>query len=269
MGDLLYIKSVGQRDDVINITPESIAKTRCLREGLITDTNTEFIRETAEDHTSEPIKRIEDINRIAEFLLSGNRYRDYMLFIVGINLGLRVSDLIQLRFSDFINSDNTFKLTFPILEKKTTNTRKVKRNRYLTINDAVVEAICLYLEHNQCKLDDFLFRGESNRADKSKPITRKSVDRIIKGIAEDLNLEYKVSTHTLRKTFGYHQMMMDHNDPRRLLLLQKMFGHSSSAQTLDYIGLTGEEVRDAYLNLNLGTDSCYIYNAVTAVKDIS
>lgn len=46
---------------------------------------------------------------------------------------------------------------------------------------------------------------------------------------------------------------MSHNDPRKLLLLQKMLGHSSSAQTLDYIGITAEEMDEAYRNLNLGS----------------
>ena len=68
----------------------------------------------------------------------------------------------------------------------------------------------------------------------------------------DLSLNVKVSTHTLRKTFCYHQMLMSHNDSRKLLLLQKMLNHSSPAQTLDYIGITSEEIEEAYRNLNLG-----------------
>ena len=65
-----------------------------------------------------------------------------------------------------------------------------------------------------------------------------------------------MSTHTLRKTFAYHQMVMSGNDPRKLLLLQKMFGHSTAAQTLDYIGITSEEIDEAYRRLNLGSVSC-------------
>ena len=65
-----------------------------------------------------------------------------------------------------------------------------------------------------------------------------------------------MSTHTLRKTFAYHQMVMSNNDPRKLLLLQKMMGHSTSAQTLDYIGITGEEIEEAYRKLNLGSATC-------------
>jgi hypothetical protein len=53
-------------------------------------------------------------------------------------------------------------------------------------------------------------------------------------------------------------MLISKNDPRKLLLLQKMFGHSTSAQTLDYIGITGEEIEEAYLSLNLGGTRSYV-----------
>ena len=79
-----------------------------------------------------------------------------------------------------------------------------------------------------------------------------SIDRILKGIANDLHLNIRMSSHTLRKTFCYHQMVMSHNDSRKLLLLQKILNHSSPAQTLDYIGITSEEIEEAYKNLNLG-----------------
>ena len=228
---------------------------RQLRAGLIAPAIESTQREVVEDHAADPIKDMQDIFRISEFLISQNRYRDNMLFIVGINFGLRVSDLLVLRFADLINPDCTFRDCFAIIEKKTSNTRKVKKNRYISINTAVIEAVTLFLENTpNVRLSDYLFRSESNRgSNQNKPINRKSVDRILKGIGNDLGLTAHMSTHTLRKTFGYHQMVMSGNAPRKLLLLQKIFGHSTSAMTLDYIGITLEEIEDAYRNLNLGS----------------
>lgn len=220
--------------------------------------------ELAAEHTSEPIRSLDDIDRICKYLISNNRWRDYMLFIVGINFGLRVSDLRHLRFSNIINQDLTFKESFPILEIKTKNTRKVRRNRYITINRAVIDAVTLYLEHTPfVKLTDYMFRCESNRGINSgEPITAKSIDRILKGINDDLGLGIHMSTHTLRKTFGMHQMMMSNNDPRKLLLLSKMFGHSSTVITMDYIGITDDEMGNAYRNLNLGSRYNYIDSCI-------
>lgn len=239
---------------------------RQLKAGLIAPAAEDVEYEIASEHTSEPIKSIDDINRITQYLIEQHRWRDNMLFIVGINFGLRVSDLISLRFSHIINNNFTFKDKFPIIEKKTKNTRKVKKNRYLTINTAVIEAVTLYLEHTPgVRLSDYMFRSEStggnynedNKGDRENlPLSRCSVDRILKGIANDLNLNCKVSTHTLRKTFAYHQMVMSGNSQRKLLVLQKMFNHSSAAQTLDYIGITSEEIDEAYRLLNLGSLTC-------------
>ncbi len=241
-------------DAVIDV--KAVAQSRrLLQAGLIAPATEDTSYEVAGEHASEPIKNVDDIYAVSEWFITRGRYRDNMLFIVGINFGLRVSDLLTLRFSHLIDEQFRFKTTFPILEKKTRNTRKVKRNRYITINDAVVDAVTLYLENTPgVKLSDFMFRGESNRCgkDNNKAMSRKSADRILKEVGEALGLGIHIATHTLRKTFAYHQMVMSNNDPRKLLLLQKMFGHSTSAQTLDYIGITGEEIEEAYMQLNLG-----------------
>lgn len=243
-----------------NFTPGVIdvkqltAQTRKLKQGLIAPAQTEYETHLAEAHDAEPIKSLDTINEISDFLVSNGRFRDNMLFIVGINLGLRVSDLRLLRFSHLISDNFIFRNSFDILEKKTENTRKQRRNRSLSINDAIIEAVTLYLENTpNVTLSDYLFKSESNRNRGPSPITRKSIDRILKGIASDLELDIRVSTHTLRKTFGYHQMVMSNNSSRKLVVLQKMFGHSSAAQTLDYIGITREEIDEAYRNLNLGS----------------
>lgn len=221
----------------------------------------------AEDHAADPIKSVHDIDRLSSHLINEGRYRDNMLFIVGINLGLRVSDLVTLRFSDLIDENFAFKDSFPIFEKKTRNTRKVKRNRYLTINEAIMDAVELYLSHHPAKLDDYMFKSESNRGgNQNQPLSTYSVERLLKKAASEIGLTCHVSTHTLRKTFGYHQMAMSGNDSRKLLLLQKIFGHSSVAQTLDYIGITDEEIEAAYKDLNLGSRNCYA--KFSAIREI-
>lgn len=258
MGTIIQANFTNRPGEVIDLARVTTAKNRRLDAGMIAPAETPVQMQLATEHASEPIKSVDDINRISEYLVQNGRYRDNMLFVVGINFGLRVSDLIRLTFSHLIDDNFCFRVTFPILEMKTRNTRKVTRNRYITINDAVVEAVTLYLTHNQCKLDDFLFRSESNNGRANgKHISRAAVDTIIKGVCSDLGITAKVATHTLRKTFGYHQMVMSGNDPRKLLLLQKIFGHSTAAQTLDYIGITQEEIADAYLGLNLGSKNCY------------
>lgn len=254
MGDVVSINGERIETQVIDINTLK-NQTIKLQAGLIAPAKERMETELAPEHTAEPIKNMDDIIRVSEYLIKRKRWRDYMLFIVGINFGLRVSDLIQLRFANLINDNLTFKDTFPVFEKKTRKTRKVKKNRYITINSAVIEAVTMYLEHTPgISLSDYMFRSQShNGSNLNKPITRCAVDQILKGIGDDLDLNMKISTHTLRKTFAYHQMVMSNNDPRKLLLLSKMMGHSSVTVTMDYIGITGDEIEEAYRNLNLGS----------------
>lgn len=228
---------------------------RKLATGLIAPATETVTCELAPEHAAEPIKSMDDIFAVSDYLIKNGRYRDNMLFIVGINFGLRASDLRMLRFSNLITDNLTFRDSFPVFEKKTRNTRSRKKNRYITINTAVIEAVTLYLEHTpNVSLSDYMFRSMSNNgAAVNQPIAVHSIERILKGIAKDIGLNIHVSTHTLRKTFCYHQMLMSHNDSRKLMLLQKMLNHSSIVQTLDYIGITSEEMEEAYMNLNLGS----------------
>lgn len=269
MANIIKLDLLKQQYQIINVN--SIRKSgRKLKAGLISPAFERVEYELAGEHAAEPIKSMDDIIRISGFLLNKKRFRGNMLFIVGINFGLRVSDLRSLRFSHLINDDFTFRDRFAILEKKTKNTRKHRRNRYITINRAVIEAVTVYLENTQnVRLSDYLFRSESNHgSNRNEPLSSKSIDRILKGIAKDLGLGNRMSTHSLRKTFAYHQMVMSGNDPRKLLLLQKMFGHSSAAQTLDYIGITSEEIDEAYRNLNLGSvDSHYLVDSSLVEAD--
>lgn len=239
---------------------------RKLSYGMIEPARETVQCELAPEHAAEPIKSMEDIIAISKYLIQHKRYRDNMLFIVGINFGLRASDLRLLRFSNLINENLVFKECFPVFEQKTRNTRKRKKNRYITINNAVIEAVTLYLMNTEnVSLSDYLFKSEAvNSGDANVPLTVRSIDRILKGIAKDMGLSTKVSTHTLRKTFCYWMMVYGQNDSRRLLLLQKMLNHSSPAQTLDYIGLTQEEISSAYQTLNLGALSsmCLIDSAI-------
>lgn len=257
MGKIIHFPTVAS---VINLASAEASSERLrLDDGLISPASEHVETLVANEHAGEPIKQIEDINRVTTYLQENKRYRDNMLFILGINFGLRISDLLKLQFHHLIDESFSFRRTFPILEQKTSTTRKVQRNRYITINRAVMDAVILYLRNvPNCKLDDYLFRSESNRGSNvNRPMTRKSADRILKDIANKLQLQMHISTHSLRKTFGYHQMVMSGNDPRKLLLLQKIFGHSTSAQTLDYIGITCEEIEQAYLGLNLGSKEHY------------
>lgn len=204
-------------------------------------------------HDAQPFKTYDDIRAISNYFIQHYRFRNNLLFICGINFGIRISDLLKLHFSDLIDDNGVIKESFEILEQKTESTRKKTKNRIVGINDAVRQALILYLTHNKCSLDDYLFPNESNNAGLYRePLTRKGAEYVIKSVTKTLNIKGRYNTHSLRKTFGRFYMIKHKDDPQAIYKLQIIFGHSSPAITKRYIGIEDEEIKDSYMELNLG-----------------
>lgn len=203
-------------------------------------------------HAADPIKDPDDIRRVCEYLVANGRYRDNLLFTAGINLGFRCGDLLQLKWGHLFTGDGMPRASFTFQEDKT------EKFRTAYPNEAVWDAVYRYVEqlqelHGGIDLDLFVFRSESNRSTANKPLSVKSVERILKEIINDhVGIDIHASTHCLRKTFGYHVVMGATDRSRAVELLCYMLNHASTAETLKYIGITDDEVEAAYQNLNLG-----------------
>lgn len=191
----------------------------------------------------EPLKNIKDITKIKTYLKGKDNLRDYMLFIVGINVGLRAGDLLSLKIKDVINSDGRINDNVTIYEEKT------NKKRNFTINNSSKEAIELYLSSTaNYSNDDWLFKSRKGNS----PLTVESTHKIIKSVIRELNIKGNYGTHTLRKTFAYHTYINNVRDnPSILQTLQKVLNHSTPSMTLRYIGITKEVITDLYNNLNL------------------
>lgn len=193
----------------------------------------------AKAETVEPIKNVKDIKKIKQFLLGKANKRDYMLFVVGINVGLRVGDLLQLKIGDVINSNGKFKDKIVIDEEKTDKTR------YFKLNDSAKESIEVYLDSlKDYDMNDYLFRSRKG----NEPLRVDSTHKIVKNTLRELNIKGNFGTHSLRKTWAYHTYMNNSSNPRILATLQKALNHSSQDVTLRYIGIEQEEILDLYDN---------------------
>jgi len=65
----------------------------------------------------------------------------------------------------------------------------------------------------------------------------------LKKAVEDVDIRYPISSHSLRKSFGYWIHKTHPFDPDCLLSLQKLFNHTDLQMTMNYIGLTEEKNR--------------------------
>ena len=184
----------------------------------------------------EPFKNKKDIEKIKQYLRGKDNLRDYTIFVVGINVGLRAGDLLSLKWSDVLNENGTIKDNLLITEEKTSKTKE------LTLNKSVKEALSEYLKDVQ-EGEEYIFSSRKG----NEHLQVRSLHRIIKQATRDLNIKGNYGTHSLRKTFGYHR----YKAGIPLETLQKMFNHSSQAITLKYIGITKEVIQDAYKSINL------------------
>jgi integrase len=170
----------------------------------------------------EPIRdpgKIEDMKR----LLLQQSKRNYFLFVMGINTGLRISDLLPLKVRDVKGKSHLL-----INEKKTKKRKKFKLNADLR------EEIARYVVGKGP--DEYLFASSK----RPQPITRVRSYQIINGTAAKLGLT-EIGCHTMRKTFGY----FFYKKTRDIATLQMIFNHSHPQITLRYIGINQDIMDEA------------------------
>ena len=155
----------------------------------------------------------------------GEIYAD--IWKVGVNLSLRISDLLSLKYTDFNLHDRTLNLT----ESKTGKAKSIRLNQ--TAIDIITK------RRKDHPSDVWLFQVHCNRA-KNKPISRISVSRVFKDAGDMLNLT--INTHSMRKSRG----MAMFNDGVAIEKIAQVLNHSNTTSTLRYLGITREEIMRTY-----------------------
>lgn len=183
----------------------------------------------------EPIRDVESINAIKEVLQKQSQ-RDLLLFVLGINTGIRISDLLSLKIEDIWDGMGIKEFLF--LKETTSDETKA-----YYLNNNVKLAVENYLKTYDFRESDFLFKSKKN----NQPITRQQAYRIINTAAKEVGIEGKIGTHTLRKTFGYHA----YRKGIAISILMGIYHHHSPSETLRYIGISNNEKPLIKLDVNL------------------
>ncbi|MDS1005244.1 site-specific integrase [Clostridium sporogenes] len=187
------------------------------------------------------VEPIRDKNKIQDvkLYLKGKNLRSYTMFIVGINVALRITDLLSLKWSDVLKENKkTFK-DIEIYEGKTNKHRKIKLNKSASkaLKD-LIESLP-YINMN-----DFIFKS---REGENKPITRQQALNILKEAAKSVRVEENIGTHSLRKTWGYHAWKAGFNPA----IIMETLNHSNLAMTKRYLGIRQDDVNELYTKLNI------------------
>lgn len=186
----------------------------------------------------EPIRDKSKIEAMKVYL-KGNNIRNYALFVVGINVALRITDLLLLTWGDVLNENRkTFK-SIKLKEGKTQKSRDIKLNKTAQkVLREFLESLDTYC------MDDYIFKS---REGEKQHITRQQALNILKDSAKAIGVKENVGTHTLRKTWGYHAWQNGFNPA----LIMETLNHSNLSVTKRYLGIRQDEINDLYENLNI------------------
>ena len=180
-------------------------------------------------NTVEPIRNKKQIVAVENYLKSKN-YRNMMIWVFGINTGLRISDILSLNVGDVKN-----KSFVKLKEKKTGKPKIFPLNKKLKtlLKDFVkgrADNEPLFVSQKGFRLDRNQFYLKINEACRAVGVK-----------------ETSIGTHTMRKTFGYHH----YRQFKDVAILQEIFNHSSPKITLRYIGINQDEINRSYNQFEL------------------
>jgi integrase len=179
----------------------------------------------------DPIRRLKDIKAISE--LTKSNPRNHLLYIIGINNGIRACDIVKLKVAQV--RDLKVGDTLTIKESKT------GKDNVLVINKTVHKALQQYLDTVRPADGDYLFasrKGDSH-------IQSQAVSKLVKQWTGAINLKGNYGSHTLRKTWGYIQRTQ-HGVGFEIIC--KRYNHSSPAITMRYLGIEDKEVHDVLMH---------------------
>jgi len=179
----------------------------------------------------DPITDVKHIKSIKRLLHDSPRNK--LLFIMGINSGLRVQDLLNLKIANvrYVNVGDRI----VIREKKT------GKENVLMINTEIKEALDDYLKTIEAKEENFLFKS---RKGSNAPLTTYAVTMYVQQWCNALNLPGNYGAHSLRKSWCYHQRKTYGTSWE---VIAKRLNHSSPSITRRYIDVKEEEVEEVLM----------------------
>ena len=181
--------------------------------------------------TVEPIRDKEKIKSMY-YYLNGKDPKYGIMFKLGLNTGLRISDILPLKTQDIFNEKGEFKDYLVIKEKKTGKEKKIK------LNNALKNALRAFVSKDERNQDHYLFLNRKSGGH----IKRIQAYKVLKKAACICGVE-NFGTHSMRKTWGYWTYKASKYN---IGLIMDTFNHSSQNVTLRYIGVSQDQKDELY-----------------------
>lgn len=209
-------------------------------------------------HSADAMQTEEMVNVLTQRFLDKGKIHYACLFIIGINTGSRISDILKYRMCDILKDNGEIEEEIIMIEQKT------GKERTIYYNEACKLAFKIILKDKKY-LDEWLFVSRGNRKKYINtldgrqiqlPLTRQSVWEYFKSFTKDMDGNF--STHTMRQTFSYFFVQTDAHDKyvdgRNVTALTLALRHSSPNVTMRYMKIRDVELKNIYKGLNLGLE---------------
>ena len=159
-----------------------------------------------------------------------------LLLVVGFNTSFRISDLVRLKVKD-VRGQDYVRVT----------AQKTGKEARIAMNGSVRVAINRLTAGRGANEWLFLSRQKDNKTMGPRAISRQRAYQILNDVCRAAGVKERIGCHTTRKTFGYHFYKQYHD----LVKLQRILGHSSTRDTLVYIGMIDDEVDESLRRFKL------------------
>lgn len=178
---------------------------------------------------AEPIRQGESLERLKNYFLEKEQYRNYALVVLGTNTIFRINDILKLRWGQVYDFEKKEYRKEIRIARQSDGNEDVAR-----INTEIIKALEAVKLDSEVDCRYYIFRS---RKGENQPISRTRAFTIIKEAARELGIEENISCQSLRKTFGYQAWRQG----VKLEYLQAAYGQYSREKTREYLGIEEKE----------------------------
>lgn len=139
----------------------------------------------------------------------------YILWLVGVHTGLRVSDILSIRVRD-------------VKSKMRVREQKTGKYKVIELSDDVLKAVKGHINDFDLRRGDYICFSTTRRKD--KPLSRIQAYKIIKRVSRESGLE-EIGTHSMRKTYALNLFKQSGD----IFAVQKALNHKYVSTTLMYL----------------------------------
>lgn len=198
-----------------------------------------------------PFYKTSEIKNMMDYFRENNKNKEFLIFILGILLARRIGDTLSLKWSDFYYENGKKKdILDTLIEQKTDKVIKI------TVGQTVWKYLDWYCDVEKINPMEHFKEDILNTNLKSSARTKEQYEKAIKKQAASFRYELKkaadfnslkdISTHSMRKTFGYIMHEINQFDPDCLDVLQTILGHANKETTKRYSGIFEQKGAKAF-----------------------